>query len=159
MWVKEWKMAPKTGRYAMANRFPPSLKPTKHFKALDGKREVFGRLTQCRIGHGYIGEYYSKFVPSENVDCPCGEAFQTREHLLCECPQYEDQRDILRKASRDLSMPEILGTAEGIAALTEFLEKSGAFTKTGDPRRKRDLPTYDDEPDPQMSDEESGNEG
>ncbi|KAJ3805423.1 hypothetical protein F5876DRAFT_51852, partial [Lentinula aff. lateritia] len=31
----------------------------------------------------------------------------------------------------DLNMGEILGTEEGIKALAEFIEKSGAFEKTG----------------------------
>jgi ribonuclease HI len=159
-WMKEWRAAPKTGRYATANRFPPSLKPTAHFTALDGKRELFGRVTQCRIGHCFTGEYYSKFVPSENIDCPCGEAVQTREHLLRECPLYEDQRPILEKVSRDVSLPEILGTQKGITALAKFLEKTGAFTKTGQQRQPRTLPSFDDEPDPpDDSGDDSDNDG
>ncbi|KAF7373478.1 Reverse transcriptase from mobile element jockey protein [Mycena sanguinolenta] len=156
VWKKEWKKSPKTGHYAIANRFPPALKPTKHFKELSGKREVFGRLMQCRTGHGFFGEYYNRFVFSESVDCECGEAFQTREHLLCECPRYEDQRHVLRETSRDLSLPEILGTKDGIAALAKFLEASGAFTKTGKPRRETELPTFEDEPDPQSDEEDEG---
>ncbi len=69
-WKKIWEASPKHGRYATANRFPPSLKPTQHFLDLAGKREVYGRVLQCRTGHGYTGEYYAQFVPSENVDCP-----------------------------------------------------------------------------------------
>ncbi|KAJ7618981.1 hypothetical protein DFH06DRAFT_83408 [Mycena polygramma] len=107
----------------------------------------------------FVGEYYNKFVPSEDVDCPCGERFQTREHLLRECPRYQGQRYILEKVSRDVSLPEILGTKEGISALAEFLEKSGAFTKTGEPRRERTIPSFDDEPEPQESDGESDDEG
>ncbi|KAJ7745025.1 hypothetical protein B0H14DRAFT_2159448, partial [Mycena olivaceomarginata] len=38
----------------------------------------------CRTGHGHLGEYYSRFVLSEDVDCTCGEAFQSHEHVLCE---------------------------------------------------------------------------
>ncbi|PBK59867.1 hypothetical protein ARMSODRAFT_847147, partial [Armillaria solidipes] len=74
------------GRFATANRISPSLKPTCHLRDLAGKREIFGRVFQCHTGHGYIGEYYSQFVPSENVNCPCGEAYQTREHIICKCP-------------------------------------------------------------------------
>jgi hypothetical protein len=57
-------------------------------------------VVQCRTGHGHLGEYYSRFVPSESVDCPCGEPVQTREHIICECPKHEDHRHILRTASR-----------------------------------------------------------
>ncbi|KAK7031709.1 hypothetical protein R3P38DRAFT_3265723 [Favolaschia claudopus] len=34
--------------------------------------------------------------------------------------------------------PPILGTEKGLQALAEFLEKTGAFTKTGQPRRTMD---------------------
>lgn len=141
-WVKEWKASPNTGRYAIANRFPPSLKHTKHFNT---SRKVFGRIVQCRTGHAFIGEYYKQFVPSENVDCPCGAEFQTREHILCECPRYETHREILSKASKHLSLPEILGTKKGIEALNEFLERSGAFTKTGNPRTSQSTARLEDE--------------
>lgn len=113
-WRREWRKAPKEGRYGISNRIAPSLRPTKHFKELENSRELFGRLLQCRTGHGYTGEYRKQFVPGESVDCPCGEPFQTREHLIRECPLYEDQRDILREISRDISLPEILGTPKGI---------------------------------------------
>ncbi|KAJ3738285.1 hypothetical protein EV360DRAFT_2280, partial [Lentinula raphanica] len=85
-WKKEWDQRSVNGRFAIANRFPPSLKPTERFQSL--KREIFGRVTQClcRTGHAFLGEYYSKFVPNENIDCPCGERLQTREHVLRECP-------------------------------------------------------------------------
>ncbi|KAF7343444.1 putative RNA-directed DNA polymerase from transposon BS [Mycena venus] len=156
-WVKEWKAAPKTGSFAMANRFPPSMKPTTHFMSL--KREVFGRVTPCRIGHCFSGEYYSRFVPSENVNCPCGEEFQTHEHILRTCPRYEDHRHLLKSASRDISLPEILGTKDGIAALAKFLEESGAFTKTGTPRSPQETPSFNDEPDPVESDDESNDGG
>ncbi|KAK0202710.1 RnaseH domain, transposon factor [Desarmillaria ectypa] len=86
-WKKIWEASPKHGRYATANRFPPSLRPTQHFLDLAGKTEVYGR----------------------NIDCPCGELFRTREHVIRECPLYEMQRGILRN----------------------FIEKSGALLDQG----------------------------
>ncbi|KAJ7927664.1 hypothetical protein B0H13DRAFT_2553523 [Mycena leptocephala] len=79
-------------------------------------------------------EYYAKFVPSELVTCPCGEPFQTRVHILRECETYAWHREILQKVSEDISMPEILATEKGLQALALFLERTGAFTKTGRPR-------------------------
>ncbi|KAK0203621.1 RnaseH domain, transposon factor [Desarmillaria ectypa] len=128
---------PKHGRYATANRFPPSLRPTQHFLDLAGKREVYGQVLQCRTGHRYIGD--------ENVDCPCGELFQTREHVIRECPLYEIQRGILQKVSRTLYLSDILGTKEGIAALGEFIEKSGAFTRSGEMRSPGQAPEMEEE--------------
>ena len=60
---------------------------------------------------------------------------------------------------RHVSLPKILGTKDGIATLAKFREESGAFTKTGLPRRQLELPSFDDEPNPMESDEESDNEG
>lgn len=58
-------------------------------------------------------------------------------------------RHLLRIASAEISLPEIMGTKEGIKALTEFLKKTGAFTKNGQPLpNSSELPDYEDEPDP-----------
>lgn len=154
-WRKEWRNTPKAGRYAIANRIEPKLKQTFQFAMLRNKREVFGRLVQCRTGHAYIGEYYRKFVPDKATDCPCGEQLQTREHILRDCPQYEDHRHILRAVSRDVSLPEILGSEDGITALAEFIESSGAFTRNGEVYQKKPTPRPEDEPeDYAESDEE-----
>lgn len=59
-----------------------------------------------------------------------------------ENPRYDNFRHILRKASDDICLKEILGTEEGIEALTEFLEESGAFTKTGKQCPIAEAPTY-----------------
>ncbi|KII90005.1 hypothetical protein PLICRDRAFT_74067, partial [Plicaturopsis crispa FD-325 SS-3] len=101
----------------------------------------------CRLGHAFMGEYYAKFKLPEPVECPCGEPYQTREHLIRDCLLYEEHRHILREASEQISLPEILGTEEGIEALAEWMEKSGAFTKTGEPRTKWEKPVWEEEPD------------
>jgi hypothetical protein len=149
MWQQEWKTQRKNGRYATSNRFPPSLNPTPHFKQLKDDRELFGRVIQCRLGHAYTGEFRRTFLPnSEDPNtCPCdNETLQTREHILRECTRYSEHRNILRKASDTIALPEILGTKEGIQALTEFLKKSGAFSRTGVPRELRPPPLFEDEP-------------
>ena len=132
----EWKNTPKVGRFAIANRIAPSLNPTKHFLHLKDKREIFGRVIQCRTGHTYTGEFRQSFIPlsPEPSTCPCdNETTETRNHILRECPRYEQHRDILKKASRHLALPVLLGTHKGIAALAKFIQKSGAFSRTGEP--------------------------
>ncbi|KAJ7479312.1 hypothetical protein B0H11DRAFT_2280857 [Mycena galericulata] len=117
----------------------------------------------------FIGEYYAKFVPSESVECQCGEPFQTREHILRDCEKYDEHRGVLREVSNQISIPDILGTEKGIQALAKFLESSGAFTKTGQPRHETEpLPPEDEEDEHESDagseggyggDEESGDEG
>ena len=85
LWQIDWRNLPKEGNFAIANRFPPSLKPTPHFLQLQHDHELFGRLTQCRTGHAYTGEFRRRFLPhlGESNTCPCDNTMlQTREHIL-----------------------------------------------------------------------------
>ncbi len=106
---------------------PPSLKPRKHFALTN--RELYGRLIQCRTGHAFLGEYYRRFVPSEDPSCPCGAVVQTRAHVIQDCDLLEDARSILYNFDVTLSLPELLGTPKGIDALTQFIRRSGTFKK------------------------------
>ncbi|KZT70001.1 hypothetical protein DAEQUDRAFT_653113, partial [Daedalea quercina L-15889] len=86
----------------------------------------------CRTGHAFIGEYYTRFVPTEDVACSCGAHLQTRRHILLECPRYKDaRRTTLLRISASPTVNDILGTQDGIRALAKFVAKTGAFSKTG----------------------------
>lgn len=106
-WRKEWKASAKLGGYAIANRTPPSTILSKTFR--NTPREVFGRLIQCKTNHAYTGEYRRRFNLAEELSCNCGEALQTREHIITQCRTHETKRDCLRKVSRDIWLPTILG--------------------------------------------------
>ena len=151
LWQQDWKKTHNVGRFAIANRFHPSLNPTKHFQDLKDKREVFGRVLQCRTGHAYTGEFRQSFLPlsPDPITCPCDNTIlESRNHILSECPRYTQHRKILKKASRHLSLPVILGTKKGISALSEFILKSGAFSRTGNLPNKPKPPSLIDEPIP-----------
>ena len=151
IWQKEWRNTPMTGRYAIANRIEPSLNPTKHFQLLKDKREIFGRVIQCRTGHAYTGEFRQFFLPlsPDPTSCPCdNETLETRSHILIDCPRYDEHRRILVKASRHLSIPVLLGTVKGITALAKFIQKSGAFSRTGTPPQPPTPPSLPNEPVP-----------
>ncbi|CAK5263969.1 unnamed protein product [Mycena citricolor] len=157
-WRREWKRRKRTGLYTDANHIPPSTTPSQHFTELRGERELYGRLIQCRTGHGYTGEFYQRFNIPEDVDCPCGETVQTREHILRECPLYDAQRPIIRATSANFGLRDILGTKEGIVALAEFLKESGAFTRNGRVWQDRENPVLEDEPEPELSDDEENDD-
>lgn len=153
-WARSWQKSPHKGRFAIANRIPPSLNPTKHFIELKDQREVFGRLVQCRTGHAYTGEFRKQFFPEKTTNCECGEDPQTREHIIRECTRYEEQRAKLRAQNRELALPELLGTPKGIAALATFIRESGAFTFTGEKYTPKGPPSFFEEPEPPDIDSE-----
>ncbi|KAJ6508112.1 hypothetical protein DFH09DRAFT_817837, partial [Mycena vulgaris] len=68
-------------------------------------------------------------------------------------PRYDDHRDLLRAVSPTIHLLDILGTKDGIAALAKFIEKPGVFTKTGMPRPKRTIPSFEDEPEVEEEDD------
>ena len=127
----DWLIKPPTGGFGPANQFEPTRKPRPHFK--ETSRGVYGRLFQCRTGHGFMGEYYLRHRIDEPVECPCGEDFQTREHILFDCPRYDDHRHLLQVGDGEPTLQQVLGTNEGLKCLVEFLKASRAFTKTGGP--------------------------
>ncbi|KAH9952454.1 hypothetical protein BGW80DRAFT_1527032 [Lactifluus volemus] len=78
-------------------------------------------------GHAFIGSYAARFLPGKPISCPCGEPLQTVDHVVSHCPLYTDARqEILRPIDRDISLPVLLGTAEGGAAMTRFLKATRA---------------------------------
>jgi hypothetical protein len=153
LWQNDWKLSNNAGRFAIANRLKPSLNPTKHFVNLKDNREVFGRVLQCRTGHAYLGEFRRTFLPNspDPHTCPCDDDTpESRAHIILDCPRYAQHRDILEKASKHLALPTILGTSKGISALAEFIQKSGAFSRTGTPPSIPQPPSPEDEPIPNM---------
>ena len=83
------------------------------------------------MGHAYIGEFRQAFLPlfADTAACPCdNETFQSRNPILRR--GTNNTGGVLRKASRSIALSTILGTVEGIAALSNFISKSGAFSRT-----------------------------
>jgi len=127
-WKHRWTNQPSTlrSKFHIANRIPPSTKPTKRFITLD--RRTFSRTLQCRTGHAHIGDYYRRFVPSENQSCQCSDTLQTRTHILYECKIHFRYRHILG-TGRTRSIENLLGSEKGIKRLARFLRISRAYDK------------------------------
>ena len=51
-----------------------------------------------------------------------------------------------------ITLTTILGTNKGIQALTQFLQKSGAFTRTGTKMQTSHAPTLEAEPEAESDD-------
>jgi ribonuclease HI len=129
-WRSEWKALPHVNQAAVTLRqYPPSLRLNQFLRENNASRDVQSRAIQVITGHGHIGDYYARFIPTEPPSCPCGEPLQSREHILTDCEKYNDTRHILHKACPTLSTALILSTRKGLNALTHFLKDSNAFKK------------------------------
>jgi hypothetical protein len=81
------------------------------------------------INRHHIGEYYREFNIPEDHSCPCGELYQTRLHVLAECPLHDEHRHLLYNDEQNINPTDLFGTKEGIERLTEFLTKTNAFAR------------------------------
>ena len=139
-WKKDYtaKYRKSTGSLDFAYTFPLSATPSELFK--DTTRELFGRLTQTLTGHGYTGEYYSRFhIPNATPWCMCSldaevPILHSRRHVLSLCPRHDRFRHDLKDALRnpDLDMKDI-GDPKSLKSLLQFMHFSGAFTKLDRP--------------------------
>lgn len=111
-----------------SNKLAPQLTPTARFEELN--QATFSRTLQCRTGHAHIGANYRRFLPDEPTECPCGEEFQTREHILLECERHTVHRRLLGNNANERQIPTFVSTAKGIMRLAAFIEASGAYSKT-----------------------------
>ncbi|CCA69051.1 hypothetical protein PIIN_02910 [Serendipita indica DSM 11827] len=96
---------------------------------VESKDELISLVTQVRIGHGYFGEYYAHFKIPERSDCPCGTEIQIREHILYDCPLFNDARHTLYSTAPDGHIGSLLGIKKGIEGLASFLKFTNAFRK------------------------------
>ena len=63
-------------------------------------------------------------VISHTDECPCGTGTQTPEHLLQECPQYNDLRE--KTWNSDVGLEEKLyGSAAELQRTAEFVKHTG----------------------------------
>ena len=111
-------------------------KPTEH----NGDRDKvkFSRLTYSTLlrfitGHAFTGEYTKRFYPRhtrEQIACPCGEALQTIEHVLTECPLYTaTRRRHLNANGRPRTLPQLFANSKRVQEVLRFLEETGACAK------------------------------
>ncbi|XP_064292736.1 uncharacterized protein LOC135309936 [Plodia interpunctella] len=88
------------------------------------------RMTQVLTGHGCFGEYLHRVAQRETepVCHDCGEARDTAQHVLEQCPRWSRQRHDLVAVlgGVDLSLPSVvnamLGSDGAWAAVASFCE-------------------------------------
>ena len=83
-WHTEWASRPHTNLAATALSSPPSTKLSPFHWSFNGTRATHSRIIQTLLGHFFCGEYYTCFVPTESVSCPCGDPQQAHAHILTE---------------------------------------------------------------------------
>ena len=92
-WRKEWKTFADRKELKLKKKQKPMLPHAwdnngKQFIKFAGDIVTFSRFTRLVSGHAPTGEYRTRFFPTEPCGCTCFHQYQTRSHLLVECPKY-----------------------------------------------------------------------
>ena len=66
----------------------------------------------------------TKFCVGESVVCPCDTILMTVEHLLQDCPTYQNLRTKIRPADQPLR-EKLYGSLESLWQTTAFISESG----------------------------------
>ena len=120
-WRHRWSNHDSTLRsnFHITNCIPPSTKPTARLTRLDW--HTFSWTLQCCTGHMHIGEYYCRFVPSEEQSCHCSDTLQSRHHILYKCKTHRCYCYLL-STGRARNIETLLGLVKGIRRLARFLK-------------------------------------
>lgn len=158
-WEEQWHASPRTSlAYRTACTEPPDGRPhpilTAHqegWRMPEADRGAEGQTPKAKpsrattstmfrmiTGHAFTGEYTARFrgnklpqpLPEEAVACPCGELPQTSEHILIECPLYEDaRRKYLSTRGRAWSLDQLFDLPLHCTGTMRFLEETQACAK------------------------------
>jgi len=126
----------------MANHIPPSLKPTPHFKALVKEQELFGRVVECRAGHGFNG---ACFAPDENL-------WQTLSDTRTPNSVLPARQGVKTPPAQRRSQCRTFNSAQHeerhcqTCRLSQGLKASGTLTRTGVPLPRRAVPLFSTSP-------------
>jgi hypothetical protein len=122
-WQRRWDQSPK-GRWTY--RVIPSIEmwlSRKH-------GEVDYYLTQFLTGHGCFRAYLHRFKHDDSPHCPvCKGTPETAEHVLFECPRFNEERESIGASGNQLTPDNILNvmleSSDGWSAVSAAVARIG----------------------------------
>lgn len=134
-WLKKWKNSKRGRKLANLGYSTPSINLTRIISGTNISRRSASLVTQLLLNHVPLNSYLHKFKTIDSARCPaCGAVPETVRHFLLECPIYAHERWILekglRKGNKALMMRNLLGDAESIGLLINYINATHRFQST-----------------------------
>jgi hypothetical protein len=57
-----------------------------------GDARIEAAINRMISGHTFIGQYYERMKIEENKICKCGRCIETIQHVIWDCPEYDEPR-------------------------------------------------------------------
>ena len=81
-------------------------------------------IFRLRTGHNRLNHHmHRRFRLAPSPSCPCGQAEQTTEHILQDCPELQDLRKEIWPQQSSLQ-DKLYGTVEALRKTTDFVTRS-----------------------------------
>jgi len=64
---------------------------------LKSKIKLTQKVTAALTGHGMTKAYLHRFHLSEDAKCKCGNEYQSMDHIIFQCVELNDQRELLKR--------------------------------------------------------------
>lgn len=136
-WSEEWR---KSDRYERMSRVDPHHPYKKFRQWRDGlSRNQGSILVQLGSGHLPINSYFKKIGQRDNDHCNWCKEREGREtpetvnHLVLDCPVYENERDIMVDKlgrSNTYELAKIFSKEANVKELLNFLDATRRFRRT-----------------------------
>jgi ribonuclease HI len=96
-WQERWDLS-EMGRYTFSIR--PSVTFEPWFKKFDANRHSISCINRLMSNHTCLRSHLDRINLADNKICPCGDNYETVDHVLWECSRYHSER---RQLCSDLS--------------------------------------------------------
>ena len=132
-WTNKWRTSKKGQSFAKIDKNTPSPHFLRSISNTNISRKAASIVTQLVTGHIPLNEYLYRFKLINSARCPaCGTGSETVRHFLLHCPGYAHERWLLakhlKKKNLELTLENLLGNAEAIAPLTNYINSTHRFT-------------------------------
>jgi hypothetical protein len=132
-WKRRWRESKRGQSLIKIDKNSPSAHFLHRISNAKISRRSASLITQLHTGHIPLNKYLKRISRVDSEECPaCGAESETVRHFLLECPGYAYERWVLerrlRKRQKEMTIENLLGDAEAIVPLTNFISASGRFT-------------------------------
>jgi len=134
-WTNEWRSSYRGKEMLKIDDSTPSPRFLYAISHSDLSRKAASLITQLLTTHIPLNSFLKRIKKVDSARCPaCGTNPETVRHFLLECPGYAFERwmleNWLRKKRKALTLENLLGDADIMVPLANYLEATHRFTYT-----------------------------
>ena len=128
-WNKEWSSERCKAKQLHDIGTRPHMEAGARLYSQISSRRRLTWLTRLRTGHCGLNEYLQRFGLVESAQCSCEWGIESVRHYLLICPNYEQERDKLRRnvGMQGMRVENLLGDPQLIHHTLDYVAETKRF--------------------------------